>query len=581
MLRNTLMMSAAAGALGFGTMEGAPSMPANVGAADHYVMATVDTVRWGIYDIDKSPVMEMKSGETVTIEVATHHGGHDYEKMIKGDPALEAIYAWSKGQSLMSKAVEKTPGSGVHIITGPVNVEGAMPGDVVQVEILALAPRLNPATGKCYGTNSQKFAGYQFRVGHADGTAYSRDGGHEYITVFEFVETPGGKMAWAKPISMYMFPTIMDPGGTTRTFDGMPGIIIPHATDVGGTGFPISYPEDLGAGTTLISDGRGNPGVIYYPDVDLDWKVPLRPHLGTLAVMPANTKNYENGKPGVKGANSIPPSKFGGNVDNWRIGKGTTMYYTCETVGCGIMVGDTHAAQGDSELAGTAMETSMTVTLKIDLHKKNALPDMVKDLTYPLMETDDNFVISGFAFTDYLDQLENPSTVFAAGASVDLALENAFNNTRAFIMKTYDTSEPETIALMATGVDFGITQIVDGNWGVHAIVPKWIFESPDTPYDYSCSFNNPSGTTGAFPGSYPAGPGRKMMETHNINEEAHTAKLAQNVRALSADATVSSMHAKAIGRRMLEAKFNLVDKHANPLMGTRIAKALKAATVSK
>jgi hypothetical protein len=161
----------------------------------------------GIYDINKSPVLTMKSGETITMEVATHHGGHDYAKMIRGDPALERIYDWVEGQSLMGKMVPKTPGSGVHIITGPVAVEGAMPGDVVQIEILAVDPRPNPLTGKTYGSNSQKFAGYQFKVGHADGTAYSRDGGHEYITVFEFVETAGGKMAWAKPVSMYMFPT--------------------------------------------------------------------------------------------------------------------------------------------------------------------------------------------------------------------------------------------------------------------------------------------------------------------------------------------------------------------------------------
>ena len=159
--------------------------------------------------------------------------------------------------------------------------------------------------------------------------------------------------------------------------------------------------------------------------------------------MPANTNNY-----GENGASSIPPSKFGGNVDNRRIGKGTTMYYTVEVAGAKIMVSDTHAAQGDSELSGTAMETSMTTKLKVTLHKQGALPAMVQNLTYPLMETDDHFVISGFALTDYLSQLTTPGDVFSAGASVDLALENCFNNTRHFIMKTYELSEPETIALM-------------------------------------------------------------------------------------------------------------------------------------
>jgi len=71
--------------------------------------------------------------------------------MIKGDTALEAIYDWKAGQTLLEKAVPKTAGSGVHIITGPVEVEGAMPGDVVQIDILAIDPRINPSTGKCYG----------------------------------------------------------------------------------------------------------------------------------------------------------------------------------------------------------------------------------------------------------------------------------------------------------------------------------------------------------------------------------------------------------------------------------------------
>jgi hypothetical protein len=100
----------------------------------------------GIYDVNKEPVLKMKSGETVMIEVASHHGGQDYAKMIKGDPALEAIYDWKKGQSLLQKAVPKTPRSGVHIVTGPVEVEGAEVGDILQVACLALPlPLPSPA----------------------------------------------------------------------------------------------------------------------------------------------------------------------------------------------------------------------------------------------------------------------------------------------------------------------------------------------------------------------------------------------------------------------------------------------------
>ncbi len=290
----------------------------------------------------------------------------------------------------------------------------------------------------------------------------------------------------------------------------MPGVVIPHVYNYGygmsPIGGEVEYPAGFD-GTEIVSDGSGNPGVINYLDVALDWKVPLRPHLGIMAVMPANTDNYENGKPGVGGANTIPPSQFGGNIDNWRIGKGATMYYKVEVAGAKIVVGDTHAAQGDSELAGTAMETSLTAKLKVTLHKADALPQLVSSLTGPLLETYDSFVITGYAIPDYLATLEsNPSSIFSEGASVDSALEDAFKKTRTFMMNYFEVSEEESIAIMATSVEFGITQIVDGNWGVHAVVPKWVFDSTDHPYDYKCT-PNPDGT-----------PGRRLQDTRRSRE---------------------------------------------------------------
>jgi hypothetical protein len=53
--------------------------------------------------------------------------------------------------------------------------------------------------------------------------------------------------------------------------------------------------------------------------------------------------------------------------------------------------------------------------------------------------------------------------------------------------------EEETIVLMTTSVDFGVTQVVDGNWGVHADISKWVFDTTDEPYDYACTT---SGTAG-------------------------------------------------------------------------------------
>eukprot|EP01025_Chloroclados_australasicus_P030113 TRINITY_DN3018_c0_g1_i6.p1 TRINITY_DN3018_c0_g1~~TRINITY_DN3018_c0_g1_i6.p1 ORF type:complete len:646 (-),score=73.75 TRINITY_DN3018_c0_g1_i6:226-2064(-) len=470
-----------------------------------YLAANADTVRWGYYDPTATPQAYVKSGDTITVELVTHLSGHDYAKMIQGDEGVESIFYWLNGTTLEEKPVPKFAGTGVHIITGPIEVCGAEPGDVLQVDILDVVPRPNPLTQKTYGTNSQKFAGYQFRVGHRDGSEYSRDGGHEFITVYEFVTTPSGNFAWGKPVYQYMFPTIVDAAGELRTFDGMPCVVIPHEINYGYNLTEIDYidyPEGFD-GTIVVDAGDGSgPEIFYNPyDPQLDWKVPLRPHLGIMAVMSADSLNSDN----EVGANTIPPAKFGGNIDDWRIGAGGTMYYTVEMDGAMLVLGDPHAAQGDSELAGTAMETSLTATIKVTLHKKDSLPKLVSNLDFPLLETAEQFVVHGFAFFDYLSSLEEPSSIFTVGASLDLAMEDTFNKTRAFLMDVYDLTEPEAITLMSLAVDFGITQVVDGNWGVHADISKWIFEKQMTPYDYSCDVP-------------PGGRGRRLMSEEDWAE---------------------------------------------------------------
>ena len=60
-------------------------------------------------------------------------------------------------------------------------------------------------------------------------------------------------------------------------------------------------------------------------------------------------------------------------------------------------------------------------------------------------------------------------------SSVDLALRDAFCKMRAYLMTTKGLSEDEAITLISVAVDFGVTQVVDGNWGVHAIIKKSLF----------------------------------------------------------------------------------------------------------
>lgn len=219
--------------------------------------------------------------------------------------------------------------------------------------------------------------------------------------------------------------------------------------------------------------------------------------------------------------------------------------YFLQVPGCLILVGDTHAAQGDSELAGTAMETSMTAKMRVTLHKASeGLPKLVSGVDWPLLETKDEYVVHGFAYTNYLDELPDPSTIFQNGTSIDAAMEDCFYKTRNWLMDAWDLLEEETIVLMTTSIDFGVTQVVDGNckydltkpdflvsslvsycrvaWsnfkpgGAHASIPKFVFDDSDAPYDYSC-------TTSMTPGSRHLKSSRRLKDkTRRALYEKHS-----------------------------------------------------------
>jgi acetamidase/formamidase len=88
-------------------------------------------------------------------------------------------------------------------------------------------------------------------------------------------------------------------------------------------------------------------------------RVPLRPFTGTIGVAPA--------EPGLHSI--VPPRRVGGNMDIRDIAAGTVLYLPIEVAGALFSVGDTHAAQGDGEVCGTAIESPMTVALKFELVK--------------------------------------------------------------------------------------------------------------------------------------------------------------------------------------------------------------------
>jgi acetamidase/formamidase len=155
-----------------------------------------------------------------------------------------------------------------------------------------------------------------------------------------------------------------------------------------------------------------------------------------------------------------------------------TVYLPVSVPGALLSVGDPHATQGDGELGGTAIECSMTGTFQLILHKKADMAGRVfADLTYPLIETATDWVLTGFSHPNYLADFgaKGQSEVYAT-SSLDLAMKDAFRKMRRFLMNIKGLTEDEAIALMSAAVDFGVTQVVDGNWGVHAILSKRLFE---------------------------------------------------------------------------------------------------------
>jgi acetamidase/formamidase len=196
-------------------------------------------------------------------------------------------------------------------------------------------------------------------------------------------------------------------------------------------------------------------------------RVPIRPHFGTMGLAPKEADVVD----------TIPPSYTGGNIDNWRICKGAVMYYPVAVEGALLSAGDPHASQGDSELCGTAIECSLTGTFQLILHKKADLGgSALEGLNFPMLETQNEWLVHGFSFANYLAELGDKAQSDIYGkSSIDLAMTDAFKKMRQFLMTTQGLTEDEAISLMSIAVDFGVTQVVDGNWGVHAIIKKEIF----------------------------------------------------------------------------------------------------------
>ncbi len=314
-------------------------------AADYTLAATPATVAWGYYSGLAKPVLTVHSGDTVRMQTLSTCGPP--ERMQAGGVKPEQIPAYTAP----IYAEVRDIGPGGHILTGPVAIAEAEPGDVLEVQILKVDLDVDFA---CNG----------FALG--------------------------------------------------RGF------------------LPMEYPYSR---YKIIALDRKKMIARFAPGIDL----PLHPFFGSMGVAPAGGK-----------IDSAPPFAHAGNMDNKELVAGTTLYIPVAAKGALFEAGDGHAGQGNGEVDITALETYLSGTFRFIVHKD-------RHLLWPRAETPEYFISMGF--------------------SKDLkeAAEHAVRDMIDFLVQEKHLDRDDAYMLTSVAADVDITQLVDGNVGVHAMLPKKIF----------------------------------------------------------------------------------------------------------
>ena len=308
--------------------------------AEHNLPATPETVHWGYFEASRAPVLSVRSGDRVTIDTLSA----EPEDMPPADAGFDILPEHPQVHSDCER------GPGPHFMTGPVHVEGARPGHVLEVRILECSVRQN------WGWN--------------------------------VIEPLLGTLPEDFPRRRLMHIAI-----------------------------------DVEAGTYRLPWGKN---------------LPLRPFFGVLGVAPP--ANYGR-------ISSIQPREHGGNMDNKELVEGSTLYLPVWNDGALFSAGDGHGAQGDGEVCLTALETCMRGTFELVLRQ-----DM--SLARPRAETPTHYISMG------LDP------------DLDDAAKQALRDMIDLLEAAHGFGREDAYTLCSLAADMRITQLVDGNKGVHAMLPK-------------------------------------------------------------------------------------------------------------
>ena len=165
--------------------------------------------------------------------------------------------------------------------------------------------------------------------------------------------------------------------------------------------------------------------------------VPVRPFLGVMGVARADDGSFR----------TRPPGPFGGNLDVRELCTGATLYLPVFNEGALFFAGDGHGVQGDGEVCITALETGVTGTFRLTVRK-----DM--DLTWPFAESATHLMSIG------LDE------------DLDDAAKQAVREMVKHICERTNLSRNQAYMLCSLAGNLRVTQLVDGNKGIHMLLPK-------------------------------------------------------------------------------------------------------------
>jgi amidase len=172
-------------------------------------------------------------------------------------------------------------------------------------------------------------------------------------------------------------------------------------------------------------------------DSDFSVKIPLHPFFGCIGVAPANGESRS----------SIVPAEFGGNMDSPEVSAGNTLYLPVNVAGALLYIGDGHAAMGDGEIAGTAIEVPLHARIQVDIIKG-------QKINWP--------------------RFENDHAIMAVGAyrPLDDSLRIAFTELVSWIHNDYGLSELDAYELLSQVGRIHLNEMVDPNYVIVASIEK-------------------------------------------------------------------------------------------------------------